>query len=112
MHIQTRPAIVSKENMPAADTFKERRLRKACNDFEAIMVRQLIKTMRESVPKSGLFNDGFAKDIYQSISDSNLADSLTHNGRGLGIGEILYEKVSHRVSNSEGNHSSRGDYLP
>jgi len=80
-----------------ADTVKEKKLHKACDDFEAILVKQLLTTMRKSIPKSGLFNDGFSNDMYQSISDDNLATNLTKGGNGIGISELLYERISGQI---------------
>ena len=94
MEITPGQAINFKNIDGGADTVKETRLRKACEDFEAILIKQLLTTMRKSVPTGGLFEGGFAKDIYQSIADEELAANMAHGGKGLGVSEVLFEKLS------------------
>ena len=90
------PAITLKDNTPATDTVKEAKLRKSCKDFEAIILKQLLTTMRKSVPKSGLFNDSFADGIYQSMADDELAKNMAHK-KGVGFGDALYKKLSGQI---------------
>jgi flagellar protein FlgJ len=92
----TTPVLDLKEITPKADTDKEAKLKKACNDFEAIFLKQMLTTMRKSVPKSGLFNDGFANDMYQSMADDQLARDLAHDS-SMGIGDILYRQISGQI---------------
>jgi len=82
-----------KEAAPAADTLKEKKLRKACNEFEALLVKQMIDAMRSSVPKSGLIDGGYAEQMYQSMYDDELAKEMSA-GKGMGIGDILYKQLS------------------
>lgn len=93
------PTIASlKENALSADTKKETRLKKACNDFEAIFVKQMLSAMRQSVPKDGLFgNNGYEQEIFQSMQDDELAKSIS-SGRGMGISEVLYNQVSGKTT--------------
>lgn len=83
------------EMRQAADTdqAKDAKTRKACADFEALMLQQLLKTMRESVPDGGLFAGGYAKDMYESMHDEALAKHLAE-GQGMGFGEVLYKQLS------------------
>ncbi len=86
--------IALKKTAPAADIAKERELRKACHDFEAIMLKQMLEAMRKSVPQSGLLdNDGYANKMYQSMQDDELTQVMAQ-GRGMGLGEVLYKQLS------------------
>ena len=76
-----------------ADTLKEKKLRKACSDFEAIILQKMLTLMRDSVPKSGLFETSFAQDTYQSLHDQELAQQLA-KGKGMGLGEKLYRDLT------------------
>ncbi|MEJ2031854.1 MAG: rod-binding protein [Deltaproteobacteria bacterium] len=78
------------------DKLKDQKLRKACADFEAIMLRQLLATMRKSVPKSGLLDGGYAGNMYRSIRDEQLAHTLSQ-GKGVGFGEALYRQLSRQL---------------
>jgi flagellar protein FlgJ len=99
MKITAAPTINLKDNAPAADTVKEAKLRKSCKDFEAIILKQMLTTMRKSIPKSGLFNDNFADDIYQSMADDALAKDLAQN-EGMGLGDTLYRQLSGQIKSS------------
>ncbi len=75
---------------------KERKLQRACKDFEALLIKQLLTTMRKSVPKDGLFTQGFAEETYQDMYDDQLARKIAH-GRGMGIAEAMYKQLSHDI---------------
>lgn len=79
-----------------ADTAKEKKLRKACSDFEAIMLKQMLSAMRQSIPKDGLTDGGYAGEIYQSMADEEMAKSMA-KGKGMGLGEMLYRQVSGQI---------------
>lgn len=64
---------------------------KAAKEFESFFVYYLLKTMRESVPKSGLLNPGPGGDIYTSIMDEKVADGIAGNG-GLGLSQLLIKQ--------------------
>ena len=76
---------------------KEAKLEKACRDFEAIMIKQLLTSMRKSIPRDGLFgNDSFARETFQEMSDDQLARQMAQ-GRGMGIAEAMYEQLSNKL---------------
>ncbi|OGR08395.1 MAG: hypothetical protein A2511_02435 [Deltaproteobacteria bacterium RIFOXYD12_FULL_50_9] len=99
MNIQQTPLAGLKETKVSADTMKEKKLRKACADFESIILQKMLTTMRESVPKSGLLETGFAQATYQSMHDQELAKQLA-NGKGMGLGNKLYHDLTdkHRLT--------------
>ncbi len=69
-----------------------RELRNACEEFEAIILDKLLSSMRESIPEGGLYEDSFAKDMFQSMSDQSLSRGLAHS-KGAGLGEILFNQL-------------------
>lgn len=86
-------AVPLKKIGKAADTAKETELKKACQSFEAIILQQMLTTMRKSVPKDGLMDSGYAQDMYQSMSDENLAKEMA-KGRGIGLADALFRQLS------------------
>jgi len=92
-------ALTLKPNANSADKAKEAKLHKACQDFEALMLKQLLTTMRKSVPKDGLFKTGYAEDMYNSMHDDELAKNIAH-GKGVGIADILYKQLSGEIKSS------------
>ena len=80
------------ENMPDS----EQELKKVCQDFEAIFLNQIMKSMRDTVPESGLFEKGVAFNIVQSMHDEALTDELSKSG-GIGLAKQLYDQLSKYV---------------
>ena len=68
-------------------------LKKACRDFESILVHTLLKSMRKSLSKSeGI---GAGSEMYTTMGDLELARTLAH-GRGMGLGDLLFEQLKNR----------------
>lgn len=61
------------------------------HQFESIFIHQLLKSMRSTVQKSGLF-DSHATRMYESMHDQELA-SLMSEKRSIGLAEIVYKDL-------------------
>ena len=68
-------------------------LKKATQNFEAIFVNMLIKSMWKTIPESGLFEKNSATNIYEGIIQSALSEEISRSG-GLGMAEMLYQQIS------------------
>ncbi len=88
-----------KESAISADMLKEKKMRKACVDFEAIILQQMITTMRKSVPKGGLFESSYANETWQSMQDEELTKNIAAGG-GIGLGEALYKELTGQTRSS------------
>lgn len=73
----------------------DRRLSKACADFEAIFVEQLFKTMRASVPESKLLDGGRAEELYTSMLDQQVAEQMAHGQGSIGLANQMQNKLAH-----------------
>jgi len=91
-----RPTPVSQ---PAEKKVDREKLKKACADFEALLVARMLKLMRQSIPQNGLFENSPGKEVYQSLMDEELAKSMSQRG-GFGLGEVLYRQVLQREEKS------------
>jgi flagellar protein FlgJ len=87
----------AKSDLSVQDRAKLETLRKACKDFESILVHMLLKNMRATLPRSK--GAGMQEEIYTSIGDLELARSVAH-GRGLGLGDMLFRELSKKVQQS------------
>lgn len=67
-------------------------LRKSCREFEAIYINEMYKSMRKTVPESGLFKKDMANTLYQEMLDMEMAKQ-TAAGDGMGIGKAMYEQL-------------------
>ncbi len=70
----------------------EEKLKKACADFEAIFINYMIKTMRSTIPQSGL-NNFPGKDIYATMVDQKVAEDLAKKRGGIGLQEMLLRQL-------------------
>ena len=73
--------------------FRTQRLEKACRDFEAVFLSQMIRTMNRSVAGDGYFGKGLGSDYYRSLFEEELARSLAERGN-MGIGKMLVSQLS------------------
>ena len=69
------------------------KLRQACEDFESIFIKQMLKSMKKTINKSGMFDGGFAEEIYDDMLYDEYAKKMTKTA-GFGIAETLYKQLS------------------
>lgn len=68
------------------------KLKKACTEFEAIFIQEILKFMRQTIPVSSLSGSATGKEIYQSLLDQELGKNLAQKG-GFRIGEMVYKQM-------------------
>ncbi len=73
----------------------DREMRDTANDFESLIIRQLLKEMRKTVPKSELMGNSHAMDMYMEIVDDHLAEQLAQT-KPFGIGDMIYEELKEK----------------
>jgi flagellar protein FlgJ len=76
----------------------EAKLKKACQDFEAVFIGQLWKQMRASVPKDGMLSSK-EQESYLSMFDQELSLKMARSG-GIGLSDMLYANLSERLVNA------------
>jgi flagellar protein FlgJ len=79
------------------DVEKDRKLRKACADFEALFISYIFQTMRKTIPESNHMTKMPGKDTYTMIMDHKLSQELAQRGGGIGLQKVLYEQMT-RIS--------------
>ena len=66
-------------------------IEEVASQFEALFIQQMMKSMRDAVPKSDLMNSDHL-ETYQSMADQQMAVSLSQHG-GIGIARMLVEQM-------------------
>ncbi len=79
---------------PAKD--EEQRLKGVCKEFESLFLSYLLKTMRKTIPKSGLLEGGIGEELFTHIIDQNLALHLAKE-EGLGLSSLLWQSLGQEV---------------
>ncbi|CAG1065607.1 Murein DD-endopeptidase MepM [uncultured bacterium] len=85
------PAIVTEG--PKAPSRGEKELRAAAAEFESLFINQMMKSMRDTIGKSELFDGGNAEDIYTSMLDTELSKNMAKSG-GIGLADMLLRQLS------------------
>ena len=74
---------------PGQDVEKER-LKEACEQFEAIFMQYLLKSMRQTVVRAE--EPGQARELYEAMMDESLAKEIAgHDNNGLS--DLLYRQL-------------------
>ena len=78
-------------------------LKEAVADFESIFIYYMLKALRKTVPKDGLFfQKNSCKDIYNTMFDQNLAEELARKGGGIGLQKILLSQLDSSYHKNKG----------
>lgn len=64
--------------------------------FEELFVNMLVKSMRQAVVKSDLFNSD-AQDTYQQLFDQEISKEIARSG-GLGLSDVIRDQLSRGAS--------------
>ena len=88
----------------------EAKLKKACQDFEAVFIGQIWKQMRASVPKEGMLHSK-EEESYLSMFDQELSVKMAHSG-GIGLSDMLYANLAERLVNASRDTTSAAPLQP
>lgn len=80
------------DKMPEGKDEKDNKLKKACTDFDSYFIYYMLKTMRSTVPKGGVFSNFNGKETYEMMMDQKVADELAKSG-GIGVNKLLYDQL-------------------
>jgi flagellar protein FlgJ len=72
-------------------------VRAAAGQFESVFMRQMLKAMRDAVPKSGMW-DGPAQSTYTDMLDQQMTQTLS--GRPGGLAEVIARQLSRQIGGS------------
>ncbi len=78
------------------------KLRESATEFQSILYSMMLKSMRDSVDKSGLIDGGNAESIYQSMLDQEYAKVLAQKDNSPLV-EAMVDQLSGTTANSKLN---------
>jgi len=76
---------------PSASADKKA-LKKSCQDFEALFIQSVIKTMRKNVPEGGLFKKNNATSMFEEMLDQEMASTMART-QSIGIADQMYRQM-------------------
>ncbi len=80
---------------------KDEKLKKACADFEAVLIHYMLKSMRKTLNGDALFGKSPGKDMYESMYFQELSTDLAHNGNGIGIKDTMYRQLQQPAASKQ-----------
>jgi flagellar protein FlgJ len=72
---------------------KTDKLYEQCLELEVFLVKTLVNSMRNTVQKSGLINEGFAGKMYEDMLYDEYARDLTKNAH-FGMADLAYLELT------------------
>ena len=88
------PIVPARLAPPPAATPEVRRVRQTAQDFEALVVQHLLRTMRQASPGTPDGQGGMR--AYRDLMDEELARSLARSG-GLGLADVIVRDLVRRT---------------
>ena len=68
-------------------------IREASTDLEAILLKMMYGEMYKTVPKDELFGDDNAMEIYQDMYHGELTKEMAKSG-GIGLADFIYKQLT------------------
>jgi peptidoglycan hydrolase FlgJ len=72
---------------------KTDKLYEACMELETFLIKNLIKSMRSTVQKTGLIDTGFAGQVYEDMLYDEYAKAFAQNAN-FGFAEMAYRELT------------------
>ena len=72
-------------------------LKAAAEQFEALFLQQVMKSMRDTVPQDGLLNSDSSR-FYTGLLDQQLAQNLASSGKGVGFARLIEQQLGRNVA--------------
>ncbi len=75
----------NRQNLPKND---HGTLKKVADEFEGLLLEQMVREMRKTVHKTELMGDSKHEDLFSEMLDSEFVHRMTQRG-GIGIADML-----------------------
>ncbi|MGE4423196.1 MAG: rod-binding protein [Pseudodesulfovibrio sp.] len=95
-----------RKNLSGADPDKLSKLKKACQNFEAVFIGKLWEQMKQSVPKEGYLHSK-QEDSYMSMFDRDFSEKMAQAG-GIGLADMIYAQLSQKLKQASQETLSGG----
>lgn len=80
------------DNAQGLSTQEDAKLREACKDFEAILIKQMLDAMRKTVPESSLLERNQGQDIFEDMLYQEYAEQMA-DSQSIGISDMMYRQM-------------------
>ncbi|QGY41612.1 flagellar biosynthesis protein FlgJ [Pseudodesulfovibrio cashew] len=84
-----------KQRLTDSSGNKEKALRQACQNFEAVFISKLWQGMKSTVPKEGYLHSK-QEEQYTGMFDRDFAEKMAQSG-GIGLADMIYDQLSQKL---------------
>ena len=81
------------KDIPDLEGLAAKRLDAVLKDFESLLLEQMLKEMRNSIPKSGLFGENRGLEIFNELLDGEYARLMENRG-GIGLAQFMLHRMN------------------
>jgi Rod binding domain-containing protein len=81
--------VTTGNQFPKNMTADQKKLAKACSEFESVLVQQMLGAMQGSTK---MFGEGFGGSYFQDMFQQELSKKVSVNG--LGIAKIMFDQLN------------------
>ncbi len=81
-------------------------LKAAAEQFEAMFLQQVMKSMRDTVPQDGLLNSDSSR-FYTSLLDQQMAQNMASSGKGIGFARLIEQQLGKNLAASQASAEQR-----
>ncbi|MCB0319224.1 MAG: rod-binding protein [Bdellovibrionales bacterium] len=74
---------------------RRQKIENAAEDFEALMLNEMLKSMWKTIPQDGMFSGGNEEAYYRDMLNQALAESISKQN-SIGIKEVIVEDLEKR----------------
>jgi flagellar protein FlgJ len=83
----------SLETKPESEReFELKRLKNVANDFESLLINDMLKSMRKTINKTELIDGGMAEDLFEDMLYSEYSKEFSKT-KVFGISEMIYNQM-------------------
>ena len=90
---------------------KKAKLRKTAESFEAIFIRQMLRSMRSSLLNGGMFGSGATGEIYSDIMDNAIAEKMAERSV-LGLADLIYKRMVKNIDTDNTSSAVENSFNP
>jgi len=76
-------------------------LKAAAQQFEALFLQMVMKSMRDAVPQDGLLNSDQSR-FYTGMLDQQMAQNLSASGKGIGFARLIEQQLGRNLPGAGG----------
>lgn len=75
---------------------EDEKLKLLANEFTSILLKQMFKSMRNTIPEDSLISGGFSEDVFTDMLDGEISKSGAEQKDFSSLGKLLYNQLQKR----------------